>query len=343
MQLDRSYLQILEVLAQNCRISYAELGRALKLSKDTVVNRIRRLEEAQVISQYQLFIDARKLGFTRFHLLVQLQVNSRLEEYISRVCNHPSVMWVNSFVGLYDFQVIVDAVDGFQLNQIKEELFSFCDNKVRNFIVLTHLADLEFTQLNPILNFKTAFNKQSDQSFSAELTTRRFPVDQNFDRVSVNRLDLDVLKLLADNPRASLIALSEEIGCERQTIRRRILRLINDGVILNFGAIPNISILGFFTYYILVRLDQNLTLEEMKRPFLELNNIFYAGRMIGEYDMIVYLNARNPQELNKSIHSFRSKLRGRILGYDLMIQDKVFYWRQFTNGIYRILRERVSG
>jgi hypothetical protein len=80
----------------------------------------------------------------------------------------------------------------------------------------------------------------------------------------------------------------------------------------------------------------------MKRPFNELNNIFYAGHMIGEYDMIVYLNARNPTELKASVELFRSKLRGKILKFDLMIDDRVVYWRQFTQGIYNHLFKKQS-
>jgi hypothetical protein len=95
--------------------------------------------------------------------------------------------------------------------------------------------------------------------------------------------------------------------------------------------------LGFVTYYLLVRLDQNVTREEMMRPFKELNNIFYAGHMLGEYDMILYLNARTPIELKTSIEFFRTQLRGKIYQVDLMIQDKVVHWRQFTEGIYKHL------
>ena len=100
--------------------------------------------------------------------------------------------------------------------------------------------------------------------------------------------------------------------------------------------------LDFVSYYLLVRLEQDTTYEEMKRPFLELNNIFYAGRMVGDYDLILYLNARNPQELNRSIQLFRSKMKDRILNYDLLVQDRVHHWRQFTPGIYRMLKERVG-
>lgn len=342
MKIDKGYLQLLEILAQNCRISHAEIARSLRVSKDTVAYRIRQLEESQLITQYVLFIDARKLGFTRYHILIQFENVPKREDLYKRLSRHESVMWINSFIGKFDAQIIVDATDGFHLNRIREELFSLAGHSIKNYLILTHLSDLEFTQLNPVLDFGTTFARESDQSFSAELSTRNFPVSPNFEYVPVDLVDLEILKVLAESPTATLVSIAERVKCERQTAKKHILRLIKKSVILNFGAIPDLIQLDFVTYYLLVRLEQDTPFEEMKRPFLELNNIFYAGRMIGDYDMILYLNARNPQELNKSIQLFRAKLKHRILNYDLLVQDKVHHWRQFTSGIYRVLGERLD-
>jgi len=86
-----------------------------------------------------------------------------------------------------------------------------------------------------------------------------------------------------------------------------------------------------------VRVNQGTALNVLKKPFSKLQNIFYAGKMIGDYDMILYLNARNPQELNSSIELFKSEIESHIIHYDLLVQDKVHYWRQFTEGIYEYL------
>jgi len=43
--MDKKDLQILRMLGENCRLQNATLAKALNLSKDTVKNRIRNLEE----------------------------------------------------------------------------------------------------------------------------------------------------------------------------------------------------------------------------------------------------------------------------------------------------------
>jgi len=328
----------MEIFAQNCRIPHTTIAQALKISKDTVSYKIKKLEKSKFIKEYILFVDSRRLGFTRYHILIKFDAGIKDKQKLyDKVSKHKFVMWVNSFIGRYDLQIIIDATNSFHLNQIREELFEFCDNKIKEYFILTHLSDLEFTQLNPILDLKTKFQKKLDHSFSSLLTTRNFPVKPNFEKYDFTKTDCDIMNILADNPKESLINIARKLGIDRNTVKKKITLLIKNKVILNFGGIPNLSKQGFVTYYLLVRVNQGTALNVLKKPFSKLQNIFYAGKMIGDYDMILYLNARNPQELNSSIELFKSEIESHIIHYDLLVQDKVHYWRQFTEGIYEYL------
>jgi len=336
--MDKKDLQILELLAQNCRIPHTTIAQALNISKDTVKYRIARLEQTNLIKQYLLFIDARRLGFTRYHLLIRFNAGIKNKHKLySQLSKHKFVMWINSFIGRYDLQIIVDAKEGFHLNQIKEELFAICKNKIKEYSVLTHTSDFEFTQLNPILDLQTKFKKKADHSFSSLLTTKNFPVSPTFKTYSPNKAEANILKLLADNPQAQLTHISKKLNLDRSTVKKRITNLIQNKIFLNFGGIPNLSKLGFVTYYLLVRVTQDTPLEVLKTPFKKLQNIFYAGKMMGDYDLILYLNARTPDELNSSIELFKSEIEEHIVHYDLLVQDKVYHWKQFTQGIYEEL------
>ncbi len=191
-----------------------------------------------------------------------------------------------------------------------------------------------------MLDLHTKFVKKLDHSFAAVLTTRSFPVGSSFEKYAPTTVECDILKILADNPKESLLSISRKLNINRSTVKSRILHLIQKKIIINFGGIPNLSQLGFVTYYLLVRVKQQTQLEELKKPFSKLQNIFYAGKMIGSYDMILYLNARTPQELNQSIELFKEEIEDSILEYDLLVQDKVHYWRQFSKGIYETIKKQ---
>jgi DNA-binding Lrp family transcriptional regulator len=337
--MDKKNLQLLEILAQNCRVTNTSIAKALNISKDSVAYRVNQLKKTDMLKQFVLFVDARRLGFTRYHILMQFEAKVEGKRLIyDKLKKHPYVMWINTFIGRFDLQIIVDAKDGFHLNQIREELFDICNHQIKEYIILTHLFDLEFTQLLPVLDLKTKFEKKSDHSFSRLVSGRNFPVDPVFEKYSPSKSEIEILKRLADNPRESLISIGKQLNLDRKTVKSKISNLIENKVILNFGGIPNHTEFGFVTYYMLVRLSQDTPADVLRSPFQQLRNIFYAGKMIGDYDMILYLNARNPEELNSSIEMFKSQIGEHIIHYDLLVQDKVHHWKQFSEGIYRKLK-----
>ena len=60
--LDAKDWLILEELQKNARVSFAELGRLVKMSRPAVTQRVERLEDAGVISGYGVKINLAKVG-----------------------------------------------------------------------------------------------------------------------------------------------------------------------------------------------------------------------------------------------------------------------------------------
>ena len=60
--LDETAWQILEALQENGRLSYSELGKKIGLSTPAVSERVRKLEDAGIITGYRATIDLQKLG-----------------------------------------------------------------------------------------------------------------------------------------------------------------------------------------------------------------------------------------------------------------------------------------
>lgn len=60
--LDATDWEIIKRLQEDARVSYAELGRRIKLTTPAVIERIRKLEDAGIISGYRAEIDTAKVG-----------------------------------------------------------------------------------------------------------------------------------------------------------------------------------------------------------------------------------------------------------------------------------------
>jgi Lrp/AsnC family leucine-responsive transcriptional regulator len=61
--LDTTGWQLLHALQQNARLSYSELGQRVGLSSPAVAERIRRMEDAGIISGYHAEINLAKVGY----------------------------------------------------------------------------------------------------------------------------------------------------------------------------------------------------------------------------------------------------------------------------------------
>ena len=62
-QLDSVGLRILQVLQDDARLSFSELGRRVKLSSPAVAERVRRMEDHGLITGYRAMLDPSKLGY----------------------------------------------------------------------------------------------------------------------------------------------------------------------------------------------------------------------------------------------------------------------------------------
>jgi Lrp/AsnC family leucine-responsive transcriptional regulator len=65
--------KLLLELQQNARLSFSELGRRVGLTPPAVAERVRRLEEAEVITGYRVDLDTEKLGHT-VTAVIRLQI-----------------------------------------------------------------------------------------------------------------------------------------------------------------------------------------------------------------------------------------------------------------------------
>lgn len=62
--LDQTDWKILKELQENARITYTELGRKISLTTPAVIERIRKLEDAKIITGYRAEIDTAKVGLS---------------------------------------------------------------------------------------------------------------------------------------------------------------------------------------------------------------------------------------------------------------------------------------
>lgn len=99
MVLDDLDWQLLELLQQNGRLTFRELGRQVSLSAPAVTERVRRLEEAGVIVGYRAVVAPDRLGLP-IAAVVQVRVRSLdTPRFREAVLTEPAVLDADHVTG----------------------------------------------------------------------------------------------------------------------------------------------------------------------------------------------------------------------------------------------------
>ena len=114
IELDDIDRQLVQALARDTRQSASALGKRFGLSQPATWRRIRRLNEAGVLGEKRLRLNAEKLGFgVTVFLGIKLATKGRvsLEDFERAVTAIPEVQTVEHVLGLYDYRLRVVARD----------------------------------------------------------------------------------------------------------------------------------------------------------------------------------------------------------------------------------------
>lgn len=111
--------RILAELQEDARIQYAELGRRVGLSNPAVIERVRRMEEAGIITAE---VDYRKVGL-RVPAYIRVRVaGDYIPRFVSAVRNVPEVFECHRISGEDTFLVKVYAANSEDLERIVDNL-----------------------------------------------------------------------------------------------------------------------------------------------------------------------------------------------------------------------------
>lgn len=113
----------------------------------------------------------------------------------------------------------------------------------------------------------------------------------------LDRIDLELLASLADDPRITIVALAEKMGLSRNTIQARMARLDQTGVFLSYERAFSPDVLGFpLQAFVSIGVRQT----ELPRIITELARIpevVQAHGLSGSIDLLARVACRDARHL----------------------------------------------
>jgi Lrp/AsnC family transcriptional regulator, leucine-responsive regulatory protein len=123
--LDDIDCDILAELQSNARIPFAELGRRVGLSTPAVIERVRRLEESEVIVGYRTAVDPAKVGLPVRAFVHVTVAGDKLAKFASVVRNVPEVLECHRVTGADSFIVQVAVRDVGHMQEVIDSMMPY--------------------------------------------------------------------------------------------------------------------------------------------------------------------------------------------------------------------------
>lgn len=126
-QLDHTDWAILRELQEDARLSYAEIGRRVGLSSPAVQERIRRLEDAQIIEGYhaKVSLKALQMGLMAIIRLSNVQEFQTKQKIVDILRAIPEVTDCYQVTGEDEFVIIIHAQSMEHMSAIKMQFAPF--------------------------------------------------------------------------------------------------------------------------------------------------------------------------------------------------------------------------
>ncbi len=126
MNMDAIDRKILEILQEDCMISYKEIATSIGLSYNPTYERIRRMEEEGIIKSRVAILDPKKIGvhlFVYCNITLKEQSKKSLIDFEKRIKTIPEIIEAVSLTGVYDYMLKIairdiDAYNNFIMNKI---------------------------------------------------------------------------------------------------------------------------------------------------------------------------------------------------------------------------------
>ncbi|GEP48976.1 AsnC family transcriptional regulator [Microbacterium saccharophilum] len=113
----------------------------------------------------------------------------------------------------------------------------------------------------------------------------------------MDHVDLELLNALADDHRATVVALSERLGLSRNTVQARMAKLDRSGVFLSFERAMAPAELGFPIEAMLSVTVHQAHLPRITTELALIPEVLQAHGLSGQVDLLVRVAARDTQHL----------------------------------------------
>ncbi|MFX1277339.1 MAG: AsnC family transcriptional regulator [Promethearchaeota archaeon] len=293
--MDEIDLKIILLLFNNSRLSYREISDYLELSVNAVYKRVQNLIDLKIIEKFTASL--KPYAINALYIFIFGQSNTdNMEQTISDLGNHENT-----------WQIILSSRNYMYVGAMLKDIHQLEDYS--SFI--SHTARIQSPEIGMLsgVTYDTPIPYIVPKSRS----------------MSYDKLDLAIIRALHEDSRKPISEITEEVKSTSNTIRRRLSRLIEEGIIdlsINFNPEESNDIFALFQLTINPSMEKNTLAQKLIAVYSP--NIFYCWQFSNLPNLILcWVWANSMKELNELVESIKKENVDSLM-YDIM--NKAIYF-----------------
>lgn len=306
LNIDDTDKKILYYLDLNARLPFSQIGKKVRLHKNVVAYRVKKLIEHGIITGFYTNINAFKLGYVGLRFLISFQYASisKRNEIIDYFAKNLNTWYITEIEGEYDFVVNFWTKDILLFQDFWDKTL----DKYRDYFKNIHLSI--YTKTYHYLNSYLIDTKSSKQErIDNEIINCGRTTD-------IDLLDASILQRVSTNARIPIVEIARQLQVTSTMIRYRIKKLKKQKIIQGFRVNIDISKLGLKYFTVNFRL-KDFSQRKNIIDYVKINpHVKMIDKAIGASDIIVGTRYESVNQVHQFIEKVQRKFSSSIKDYD---------------------------
>jgi Lrp/AsnC family leucine-responsive transcriptional regulator len=289
--LDVKDRRILYQLDLNSRQSLSQIGKKVRLRKDIVAYRIKRMQQEGIITSFWTLVDSYKLGYIvfRFYLVYQYVTPDIKNKIIDYLVKDKRTWVVESIIGKYQFwEKLLDAYGDY-------------------------FADKIFSIYVQAYSYPCSYLLPDEYKESDRL---KYEITGGGPEVTIDQYDLALLNLLVENTRVSLVDIAKQLHSSTQMANSRLKRLIKNNVIQAFRVGIDISQLGLKPFKVDIHLQEHVQRKPIMEYIKHHPNLVFISTSAGVSDLELEFDLEDSDKVHQILEHIKQRFPNAIRKYE---------------------------
>lgn len=318
-RLDLYDKKILYELDLDARKSASAIAKKIRLPKETVNYRIKRLMRDKYVKYFYTLINASKLGYRYYKVYLKFHnLTTKTENQIlNYLKSEKSCANLRSTEGSYDIVFLTMQKDPASLKTFMQNFMGYYGNyllrKSIHVVISTYKLNQKFLYAGDSVSRKFYHGRISEEK--------------------LDKTDKKIISIISAEARSKLIDIAREAGEDSKVIRYHMKKLEKEGIINGYSAALDFNRYKRQFLQVDISLKDPGSLPSMIEYFDSTNTCLAAQELLGRFDLSVELYIEDDDKIKKITREFRDRFVESYFSYSTSRIDKEYFinWSPFES------------